>query len=71
MKKIEFWVSVRPLGCYEDIIYVEEDATDEEIMEKIREKAEIDIGYNSFSGYKKVVREEYILDENQNFDNLW
>ena len=51
MKKVSGYVSVRPLGCYDFEFFVDDNATDEEIKQKVDEVMELSHSY--------IVEEEY------------
>ena len=40
MKKVSGYISVRALGCYDYEFYVDDDATDEEIEQKVKDNCE-------------------------------
>lgn len=45
MKKVSGYISVRALGCSEYEFYVDDDATDEEIAQKVAECEQLDHEY--------------------------
>ena len=51
MKKVSGYVDVRALGCYDFEFYVDDDATDEEIQQKVDET--MDIHYTVEEGYEE------------------
>ena len=52
MKKVTGCIDVRALGHYDFQFYVEDDATDEEIKEKVEEVCDYYIDYNVEEGYE-------------------
>ena len=54
MKKVTGWISCRPLGCYNFEIYVDDDATNEEIQQKVEDMAELSIHFDVEEGYEAV-----------------
>lgn len=59
MKKVTGYIAVRALGCYNWSFYVEDDATDEEIKEKVDEICDYDIDYNVEEGYEAYTEIRY------------
>lgn len=59
MKKVTGYIEVRALGCYNWEFYVEDDATDEEIKEKVDEICNYDIDYNVEAGYETYTETRY------------
>ena len=53
MKKVSGYISVRVLGCYDFEFYVDDNATDEEIQEKVDEVMEFSHHYEVEEGYEK------------------
>lgn len=51
MKKVSGRISCRPLGSYDFEFYVEDNATDKEISEKVDEICEFYMGYDVEPGY--------------------
>ena len=60
MKKVSGCIDVRALGHYDFEFYVDDDATDEEIAEKVNDTCEYYISYDVEPGYKKVIRTEEV-----------
>lgn len=54
MKKVTGYISVRPLGCFDYEFYVEDDATDKDIKQKIDDMTELCMDYQVESGYEAV-----------------
>lgn len=59
MKKVTGYIDVRALGCYNWSFYVEDDATEEEIKEKVDEICNYDIDYNVEEGYEAYTETRY------------
>lgn len=59
MKKVSGYISVRALGCYDYEFYVDDDATKEEIEQKIAEYAQISQDYNVEEGYEAYTETRY------------
>ncbi len=59
MKKVSGYIDVRALGCYDYEFYVDDDATDEEIKQKIAEYAQISHGYDVEEGYEAYTETRY------------
>ena len=59
MKKVSGYISVRALGCYDYEFYVDDDATEEEIKQKVAEYAQISQGYNVEEGYEAYTETRY------------
>ena len=51
MKKVSGYIYVRALGQYDFEFYVEDDATNEEIKEKVENVAQYTINYDVEEGY--------------------
>jgi len=60
MKKVSGCIDVRALGCYNFEFYVDDDATDEEIAEKVEDTCDYYISYDVEPGYKKEIRTEEV-----------
>lgn len=60
MKKVSGRIDVRPLGCHFFEFYVEDDATDEEIAEKVNDACDYYISYDVEPGYRKEIRTEEV-----------
>lgn len=54
MKKVTGYINVRALGSYEFEFFVPEDATDEEIAEKVNDTCDYYISYDVENGYKEI-----------------
>lgn len=54
MKKVTGYISVRALGCYDFEFYVDDDATREEIEQKVDEVVEMSMDYQVEEGYEAV-----------------
>ena len=52
MKKVSGYISVRALGCYDYEFYVDDNATDEEIEQKVAEYEKLSHSYNVEEGYE-------------------
>lgn len=59
MKKVTGYVDVKPFGCYDFEFYVDENATVEDIREKIDESIEINMHYHIEEGYTKYTEINY------------
>ena len=55
MKKVSGYISVRALGTYDYEFYVDDDATDEEIKQKVSEYERLSHGYNVEEGYEVYI----------------
>lgn len=64
MKKISGCIDVRALGRYDFEFYVDDDATDEEIAEKVNDTCDYYISYDVEPGYRKeIITEEVYVKE--------
>ena len=54
MKKVTGYISVRALGCYDFDFYVDDNATDEEINQKVEDVCNYYIDYDVEEGYEEV-----------------
>ena len=63
MKKITGYVSVRALGTYDFEFFVEDETTDEEIKQKVKDTMQLSYDYWVEPGYKKRVVEEYYKED--------
>lgn len=59
MKKVSGYISVRALGCYDYEFYVDDDATDEEIEQKVAECEQLSHSYNVEAGYEAYTETKY------------
>lgn len=59
MKKVSGYISVRALGCYDYEFYVDDNATDEEIEQKVAEYAQLSHSYNVEEGYEAYTETKY------------
>ena len=62
MKKVSGYISVRALGTYEYEFYVDDDATDEEIEQKVAEEERLSRWFDVEEGYKAHTETKYIKD---------
>lgn len=51
MKKVTVYISVRALGCYDFEFYVDDNATEDEIKQKVDDVAEMSMDYHVEEGY--------------------
>ena len=59
MKKGSGYSSVRALGCYDYEFYVDDDATDEEIEQKVAEHEQFSRSYSVEEGYEAYTETKY------------
>ena len=59
MKKVSGYVSVRALGCYAFDFYVHDNATDEEIQQKVNEHMQLSHDYSVEEGYEEYTETRY------------
>ena len=59
MKKVSGYISVRPLGTYNYEFYVDDDATDEEIEQKVEEYEQLSHSYDVEDGYEAYTETKY------------
>lgn len=59
MKKVSGYVSVRALGCYDYEFYVDDNTTDEEIAQKVREYEQLSHHYDVEEGYEAYTEVVY------------
>lgn len=59
MKKVSGYISVRPLGTYHYEFYVDDDATDEEIEQKVEEYEQLSHSYDVEDGYEAYTETKY------------
>ena len=65
MKKVTGYIDVRALGHYDWEFYVEDNATDEEIKEKVDEVCDYYIHYDVEEGYEAYTKVCYYKKNNQ------
>lgn len=59
MKKVSGYISVRTLGCYNFEFYVDDNATDEEIKEKVNQTMQLSYDYQVEEGYEEYTEVNY------------
>lgn len=59
MKKVSWYISVRPLGCYDFEFYVDDNATEEEIKQEIDNMCEYSMYYDVEEGYEEYTEVRY------------
>lgn len=59
MKKVSGYISVRALGCYDFEFYVDDNATDDEIKEKVDEVMGFSHHYEVEEGYEEYTEVNY------------
>lgn len=59
MKKVSGYISVRPLGCYDFEFYVDDNATEEEIEQKVDDVCEYYRYYDIEEGYEEYTEVRY------------
>lgn len=59
MKKVSGYISVRALGTYDYEFYVDDDATDEEIEQKVAEYEQMSHNYSVEEGYEAYTETRY------------
>lgn len=59
IKKVKGYIYVRALGEYNWEFYVPDDATDDEIKEKVEEICNYDIDYTVEDGYEEYTETRY------------
>lgn len=59
MKKVSGYISVRALGCYDFEFYVDDNASDEEIQEKVDQTMEFSHHYEVEEGYEAYTEVKY------------
>lgn len=59
MKKVSGYISVRALGCYDYEFYVDDDATVEEIEQKVKGYEQLSHGYDVEEGYEAYMETKY------------
>lgn len=59
MKKVSGYISVRALGCYDYEFYVDDDATEEEIRQKVEEEEMLSRSYSVEAGYEPYTEVKY------------
>ena len=59
MKKVSGYISVRALGTYDYEFYVDDDATDEEIEQKVAEHEQLSRWHDVEEGYESYTETKY------------
>lgn len=59
MKKVSGFISVRALGTYDYEFYVDDEATDEEIKQKVEEHESLSHNYTVEEGYEAYTETKY------------
>lgn len=59
MKKVSGYISVRALGTYDYEFYVDDDTTEEEIEQKVKEYEQLSHSYNVEQGYEAYTETKY------------
>lgn len=59
MKKVSGYISVRALGTYNYEFYVDDDATDEEIEQKVEDHEQLSHRYDVEEGYEAYTETRY------------
>lgn len=59
MKKVSGYISVRALGTYNYEFYVDDDATDEEIGQKVEEHEQLSHWHDVEEGYEAYTETRY------------
>lgn len=59
MKKVSGYIQVRPLGCYNFELYVDDNATDEEIKQKVNDQIQLSSCYTVEEGYEEYTEIKY------------
>ena len=59
MKKVTGYISVRALGTYDYEFYVDDDATEEEIEQKVKEYEQLSHRYDVEEGYEAYTETKY------------
>lgn len=59
MKKVSGYISIRALGTYDYEFYVDDDATEEEIEQKVTEYEQLSHSYNVEEGYETYIETKY------------
>lgn len=59
VKKVSGYISVRALGTYNYEFYVDDDATEEEIEQKVKEYEQLSHSYNVEEGYEAYTETKY------------
>ena len=59
MKKVSGYISVRPLGSYDFEFYVDDNATEEEIKQKVDDVCEYSMCYDIEEGYEEYTEVRY------------
>lgn len=59
MKKVSGYVSVRALGCYDFEFFVDDNVTDAEIQEMVKERMQLGHHYSVEEGYEEYTEISY------------
>lgn len=59
MKKVSGYISVRALGTYDYEFYVDDNATDEEIEQKVKEHEQLSRWHDVEEGYEAYTETRY------------
>ena len=59
MKKVSGYISVRALGTYDYEFYVDDNATEEEIEQKVKEHEQFSHNYTIEKGYEAYMETRY------------
>lgn len=59
MKKVSGYISVRALGCHNFEFFVDDNATDEEIQQKVDDTMMLSYDYDVEEGYEEYTETKY------------